>query len=387
MTTAAEIAQRAGARAGRYFPELEGVAVRARVMRCRERNASSIYHVQLEVPDYSRHIVVKLPWWRDTRWEANGQAGAILAFDDRPRLGPLCPPEQKYRLEHAALSAIERHFTRLADPNFAAVRVLDLWPDVGALVMEEVRQPSLRRLMGKVHRLSRSAAAGDVATAMRDAGAWLRALHAMPPLPDARPRHTRRADFLEFVGCLVDYLAATHRRGSLLRDLARHVEREATAALPDELPLGLAHGDFAPRNIFIAQAGQVAVIDTLGRWQAPIYEDIADFLVNLRMSGPQVMTLGLLRSTRTSDDWETAFLRGYFIDRAPPHEAIALFQIQSLLSRWAGVEHRRCSARGAGRMLAALRRVQTHFLRCRLRELAAGSRRRRLRETDAGWAT
>ena len=52
--------------------------------------------------------------------------------------------------------------------------------------------------------------------------------------------------------------------------------------LPADLPLGTSHGDYAPRNILVGAHGEVTVLDTLGRWRAPIYSDLGNFLFAIK---------------------------------------------------------------------------------------------------------
>jgi hypothetical protein len=122
-------------------------------------------------------------------------------------------------------------------------------------------------------------------------------------------------------------------------NLMEDVSAAAHAGLPARLPLGFSHTDFAPRNVLVASNGSITVIDTLGRWQAPVYEDLGHFLFALHTSEIQVYSQGCWLSETVLRDFEQAFLAGYFGEHPFPETALRLFQLQSLLYRWAALVH------------------------------------------------
>ena len=105
--------------------------------------------------------------------------------------------------------------------------------------------------------------------------------------------------------------------------------------LPEELPLGLLHGDFATRNILVGHRHRVTVIDTLAKWHTPIFKDIGCFLANLRLSWFQIISQGLAYRSSTLATYEQAFLKGYFGEAPMPTEAIRLYEILAALDIWA----------------------------------------------------
>ena len=119
-----------------------------------------------------------------------------------------------------------------------------------------------------------------------------------------------------------DYAAYLQQvSGACLPDLTP-VRNAARTALPNDLPLGTGHGDFAPRNILVGPDNQIAVLDTVSRWQVPVYEDVAGFLVALKASKSQVYGRRWLYDTRVLQDYEHRFLLGYFGQHALPVAAI-----------------------------------------------------------------
>jgi hypothetical protein len=247
-------------------------------------------------------------------------------------------PADKAELEFRTLSRIHNHFTERDDPRFGAVRILDYLPESRALVMEHVPHPSLSRLILKGCRPVRRSA--QIETAIRNAGSWLRVYHQLPGLAHTRDRHETREDFIHSLREFAGFLATTQRDAAGVENVATHVESLAHDILPDFLPLGMSHGDYAPRNVFVGPDEQVIVFDTLARWRAPIYEDIAHFLLALKLARPQVYSLGLAFNEKLIARFEQEFLRGYFQDETIPLGAIRLFEKLLLMDKWAAMQHR-----------------------------------------------
>jgi aminoglycoside phosphotransferase (APT) family kinase protein len=134
------------------------------------------------------------------------------------------------------------------------------------------------------------------------------------------------------------------------------IRQRATKLLPTKLPLGLVHGDFAPRNIFIGAGSHVTVIDSLGQYRAPIYEDLAYLLVELLSGATRLRHRGLPRSTAELASMRAELLSGYGI---ADDVILSIFELRALLDKWRSLAQRSRSSnlRGrATRMTDTLRR-------------------------------
>ena len=198
--------------------------------------------------------------------------------------------------------------------------------------MEEAGNRSLRQLFAKESRLHLLFTSARSDVAFSNAGAWLRAYHSLPSQADAR--HTQRADFIEWVVKFTDYLRSKLGAAAFFQNIASATTAVALDVLPETSAIGLSHGDYAMRNILVGPRGRVTVFDALARWRTAIFDDIAYFLTNLKMSGPQVISQGLVFEPNLIKRYESRFLAGYF-DREPvPIRVIRLYEILSLLDRW-----------------------------------------------------
>jgi hypothetical protein len=215
---------------------------------------------------------------------------------------------------------------------------LDIVPEHQAIIMEEVQAPSLRNLVEQTSRLKKPFLASrpnDLTVAFRNAGAWLCKFHSMPTVQPVKVTHNgQRLDFVTTVNKLADFLMKADPRNAFLQQIAARTVQEAMQILPEELPLGLRHGDYGLSNILAGLDGKVTVLDTPAICHAPIYEDLAYLLVGLMAKWSQVFSLRLAYDSRRFDSYERDFLSGYFGQSPIPYRIIRLYEVQALLVRW-----------------------------------------------------
>jgi len=248
------------------------------------------------------------------------------------------------------------------------VQPFDHLPESRAFVVEQVADPTLRDRLASATRFTpRGRRILD--RGLRNAGAWLREFQALPSPEPAPPLRASVADVAEAVRELTDYLGRTTGGGPFLAAAGRAAERAIQAgAITDPLPLGLAHGDFAPRNVFVDGDGRVAGFDMAARRRVPAYEDVAYFCISLRAGTARLAVRWMdprpPRMTRRA----RLFLAGYFGDEPVPDQAIALFLLLVTLDNWARIASeppraglaRRAARAGAER---SLRREVAHLAR------------------------
>jgi hypothetical protein len=319
--------------ASQYFADFEQGRVDVQLINELKRRQSTLYRFQVGSAGLRRSVLVKVSSL-SSRGENRANEEAQLSIR-RPRLAAVADPESKFQLEWAALSAIQDYFQSLHDPRFGTIPMLDLLPDYRAFMMEEVKHPNLRQLFMRTSRLAPPWKSIDLTVAFRNAGAWLSAYHALPKHNYVEPRHTQRSEFIDSIDMFTDFLANALGNKPFWQKVASISEVSALDILPETLPLGLGHGDFAMRNILVEPTNRVIVLDTLARWRIPIYEDIAYFLTELRTSWPQVLSQGLVYNSGRLGCYEREFLNGYFGQEAVPLCRIRLYEIQTLLDKWA----------------------------------------------------
>lgn len=311
------------AHAGRYWAG-SGASATVSLSRMHERPAARLYWYRVNLASGPRSVVVKVP--------GNPADLGIEGSHGRPRLA--APPDlsNKYAREHQALELLDRHFNAVSDSRFGAVPILDHVKALRAIVMEEVVGAQMNRLFMRLGRLSPSRPSDLVRVAVENTGAWLREYHNLG-IPETETRQPRRADVLDLVHRYCDHLE-DRVQNPHFADLFQVVRAAANRALPDELPLGLNHGDFAMRNVVVGPEGRVSVFDTLALWRSPIYEDIAKFLLAMRFVRPQVYSHGLAFSETQLQVAEGWLLRGYFGDDPVPIASIRIYRLLLLLDKW-----------------------------------------------------
>jgi len=308
-----------------YFPGLEAQDMNVRLVNGRRYRHSQFYRFEVSGGGNSFRALVKTP-------------PLHTPPKDRPKLGPRIEPFAKFEAQYKAMSKIHEYFTGLADPRFGAVRTLDIVAEHQAIIMEEVPAPSLRHLMEQTSRLKnplRASAPNNLALAFHNAGAWLCKFHSMPTVQPVKVTHNgQRSDFITTINKLVDFLIAADPRNLFLQQIAAKTVQDAMQILPEELPLGLRHGDYGLSNILAGLDGKITALDTPAICHSPIYEDLAYLLVGLKAKWSQIFSLNLAYDSHQLASYEREFLSGYFDQSPVPYRIIRLYEVQALLVRW-----------------------------------------------------
>lgn len=315
------------------------------VTRQRRRRSSRILRLTVGEPPQYRIFVKATP-------DAGRPAAAS---GTRPRLAPATELRDRATLELRALQAVEARLGRAGTDQFDVLHPLGVVEDGLALVMLTHEGVSLARTLSRVSRARRSPVPPE--SLVEAAGAWLRLFHDAPAGADLPARQERAGDIAAALRDFGDFLLAERAN----RDLADLVDRaiSATADLPDPLPVRPTHGDFAPRNLIVGPDDRLIAIDLLGRWRAPIYEDLAMFLVALH-SGRQAALAGGRLLRRPIEVLEERFLAGYAGRTELLRRPIATYEFLLVLDKWSS---RLTRLEGAGRLRRLERRLlDRHFL-------------------------
>jgi hypothetical protein len=256
--------------------------------------------------------------------------------------------------EYAALRSVERHFQRLNDSRLFTVRVLDSLFEGRGLLLEKVDAQPLTHLLKSASRLGRWHASPRLLDAVHSAGVCLRSFHQLPIAQRRKERGVTKHDFLAWVDAGQEFLAADSFSRSFFQVVGPRLRDAAEHILPDQLPIGPVHDDFAPRNVLLAADGRVAVIDMLEQWTGCIWEDISHFLVAIGANKLQSISGGRAFAEGSINGIQEYFLRGYYGNQAIPLAAIAVYESQATLTKWAAWIYRTRNDKG---WRAALRRT------------------------------
>lgn len=322
-------------RAGTYYPDLGVGPVPVALERRRIRDRSAMYTFRVGPSERSHRIVVKV-------FTATGPVDDVVAGGGRPMLAAPTDPVQRPRLEFDALEDVRSRVGGAGDPRVGALRAFEFLQQYPAIVMEFVDLPTLRDLVIRDSLAPWRGRTSRTADAVRNVGVWLRAY-----VGGGSSREVWRAgrdDYLEGLDRFRDYLRAELGPGMV--GMLQDVRAAAVESLPDQLPVGLAHGDFAARNVFVGPEARVTVFDILSRWRKPIHESLAYFLVSLRTLGPQLASSGLAISRDRLDRLERAFLEGFADGAWVAREPVALFELLVLMDRWSSFVARARLRRG-----------------------------------------
>jgi len=306
-----------------------------------------LYRFQVSSDTKTRSVFVKAPLIQPVL-EENRATQNVLT---KPLLYPKTDTQDRHWLQYTALVAIYEYFTNLHETQFGAIRALDYLPEYYAVFTEDSNDPNLRLLLLKESRWHFPLTGGKLTAEFHNVGSWLRLYHRMPKKDDVSVRHENRQDYINAIATLADFLGKTLGLAPLLSETASKLIHRASMVLPEYLPLGLGHGDYAMRNILVGPNHRVTVLDTFAKWQTPIYEDIGYFINELKMSSPQVFSQGLAFSAAQLASYENAFLKGYFCSSPVPYAAVKLYEALALLDRWSSLLARFDQQLGSARIM------------------------------------
>lgn len=346
--------------AQRYFPDLTPGQISVQLKEKQERALAILYRFEVKDGLQNRSVIVKAPVHALTRSRAREE------LYEKPVLFRRVGPKDRHWLQYTALSYIHEYFTGLGNKQFGTIRVLDYLPLYHAILTEESNDQKLQQLFIRESRLHLSSSNYDLTTAFQNAGTWLHHYHTMPKKEDVQVRHHHREEYFEAIIKLTDFLAKAWGDVLFFKQTSSKLISTGRKVLPELLPLGLSHGDYAMRNILIGPDARVTVLDTFAKWQTPIYEDIGYFLNSFKTSYPQVLSQGLMFDSSQLMTYEYAFLRGYFKAKSIPVPAIRLYEILALLDKWSSVlmhyHHRSAKLRTFGRVKSFL--ASRYFKKC-----------------------
>jgi hypothetical protein len=332
--------------AGRYLPTAREAPAHVQLVRSDVRAASSLHRFIVLAGGHERIVLVKIP--RSISGSEAGNESEPLV-PDRPRISPVVEFQDRLSLEYDALARIHRHFSQIDDPRFGSIQVFELLPQYRAIVMEAVDQPDLRKLVIREGRRRSSAGVADLHTAFGHAGAWLHSFHTIDTEKEIGELQPRRDDFIEFSRQLTEYLSRHLGQRSFFSRVDAAVAAQSHGELPDELPLGLGHGDFAMRNILVGPAQRVTALDSLGRYRVPVFRDVGYFLANLNYSRLPALGQGAFLHPARGPALGRSFVRGYFNEETDVEGALRLYEVQSLLEKWSSVVWSRSRRSGASK--------------------------------------
>ena len=324
------VVQRVTERADEWFPGVGNRPV-VTLRRLAERPRAVLYAVDVGEGANRRPLVLAKV--------RRGWSGAVQQPGARPRLASdLLPAAEQTALEFAGLTALHRIFGS-GSSDFGAVRPLEHLAADDTLLMDYVAAPTLRSVLAHSSRLSpqlRRSPHRPGEDAWRRAGSWLRRFQQQMPEAGLPARQATRDDVVDRLEAFGAFLAG--RLGDRAAGYAaRAGARLAADVLPERTPLAVGHGDYAPRNVFLAGDGRLTVFDPLPRWRVPRFEDLCRFLVAARLPAVQVHTQGMAYGAVALDRRERAVIEGYGGDAVLPLPELRCHQLLITLDRWSAL--------------------------------------------------
>jgi Ser/Thr protein kinase RdoA (MazF antagonist) len=198
---------------------------------------------------------------------------------------------------------------------------LDFFPELPAIVMEEVRGTSVQELIkwASWHHWTQKYAVA----ACHNCGEWLRHFHAVTRVAQGRLDASEKHKSLQLgVAQLAKYGFAADR----CRYLEGKIELLARRLSEQDEQRALVHGDFTVDNVLM-DGNLTTVLDVEGRYQNLIYHDMASFLNSIALVG-----IGLPVRESVLHRCSDAFLSGYLGDRKYNNSALWFLRVLGMVS-------------------------------------------------------
>lgn len=319
------------------------------VRTARHREQSTLIWARLTAGSASADVVAKIPRGADV----TGISGRLFA--------PVADPLVKAEFEHRTITTVCRGFSASADARWGCADPVGYLPELGVVVVRELTSPTLDQLL-------RGHAGSSVVRpeeALANLGSWLTVFQGFET-PHMEPRDTVPDRLVGGVNGLIDAVRAAGRGAWLPRGIDSVVERFEHGLSSGDLPIGLGHGDLAPRNVFVGPTGRVTVIDSLGRFAVPVHEDVAYLLVELTVGANRFARRGLPKSPRSVAHLRSAFLVGRGLD---DDAVLGFFEFRALLDKWRSIAQRGAIAGSPSRLTASVSSARELLIATRLRRV------------------
>lgn len=211
--------------------------------------------------------------------------------------------------EFEHLRAMHAHLGEAAE--IRVPRPLDFFEDCQALVTERVGGERFSHvLLRDGSRLANRAARARLHDTAHRCGAWLAAFHKVTRKPDRAPFDNA---FVAAVGEEMDAFTALGLDANAARLVTETTRRLNDFGRERRIPAADQHGDYGPQNLHVGD-GHIYVFDLNYRTVAPVYEDLAYFLVTLETMNPYPRHWFFDR--RRVAALRAPFLSGYFGDES-----------------------------------------------------------------------
>lgn len=299
----------------------------------RHRAQSTLIWARLTAGQMSADVVAKVP--RATA--IDGVGGRLFAPVDDPLL--------KAEYEQRTLATVCQGLAGVDDGKWGVAEPVGYLPELGVVVTRELTSPTFDRLL-RGH-------AGPLlvppAQVMSNLGSWLGMFQGLRT-EHMEPRDTTPDQLVGGVIGLVEAVRVAGRGSRLPPELDALVERFRAELASSGLSTGLGHGDLAPRNVFVDEAGRVTVIDSLGRFTVPVHEDLAYLLVELTVGASRYVRRGLPRMPGDVAELRAALLAGH---GAEDDAVLWFFELRVLLDKLRALVQRRPTNRSSSLVASA----------------------------------
>ncbi len=255
-------------------------------------------------------------------------------------------------LEYDALKSVYEGMGSMTNKNLGAIRPLDYFQPLNAIIMEEVSAVTLGELLEDFEKkiTGRKKRLVLILDAAEKAGYWLHLFH--HHVHEASEISFSSSKFMRNVEKLTDKIGSS-------RDnfFSRHVNKIFSVAAKklENLPMyfSIGHGDMTSDNV-LYKNGKVFLIDIKSE-PAPTYMDLGLLLTHPEIFIWQVLSWGLSMPNQYTRKYQDAIIRGYFTNGLQKHTTLLhLYCALQVLDKWAMYERIFSTRKGVKKIIAMI---------------------------------
>lgn len=251
-----------------------------------------------------------------------------------------CPFKIKHSLsrskdEYKSYKIIRENIVSVESPILYATKALGYIEIPDVLFLEKVNGCRLYDLFTPFAPVSKMRL-GRLEKSVSNCGRALKLLHSASSVKDSIQPFSDYSRLIQNLITCVSCCDLYPGNSEITTKIRSYLERpilEQTAISHNHDNIAYLHGDFHSKNIVVLPTGAVAFVDLALAGFGYIFEDIAQFLVNLRTVNIFTPRAVLYRK-KVRHRLEKSFLNAYFETRSVQGDYLIIFMMKYLLMKW-----------------------------------------------------
>jgi len=240
------------------------------------------------------------------------------------------------RNEYERLCDVYSFISKAEDKKLGALRPLDYVPSVNAVITEKIDSSNLLEKIVRLDTLDggRPYYEERIKNYVRSCANWLRLFHEKGAV-DLDKQSYRFGEFADSLDLAMRRLRERGVGQGCLSFVTKHIKKEmlAVSTQYEESEVVGVHGDFQAKNIVVGN-GKIYALDMEGQRAGLLYEDVARFMISLRLRSILAILKGFLVKEKYTRILQSEFLFSYFKNQAFSIGLLKFYLIKAIIQKW-----------------------------------------------------